>query len=143
MRYDARSATGRVLARGLVASLAWALPLSACGEKITKPIIDEGRLVSINISGDSIVHVGDTVRLSTFGRVSGIIGLLTYDRVLDAVWTVSDPAVASVTPIKPPPGDSTSTAAVLVKGLRPGSVQVTATARRVRESVGVRVVPAQ
>lgn len=141
MRYHARSATVRVLLGGSVASLIGALSLGACKGDITSPF-NFGQLVSIGISGDSVVTVGDTIRLSTRGKIDGIIGILASDRVLDAVWSVSNPTIVSVTPVHPPPGDSTSTASLLVRGVRAGSVQVTATARKVSGTTTVRVVPA-
>ncbi len=141
MRYHARSATVRVLVRASIASLTCALLLSAC-RPITNPFADEGRLTRIEINGDSVVQVGNTLRLSTYGRVSGVVGILTYDRVLDAAWSASDPTIVSITPIKPPAGDSTSTASLLVRGVRAGSVQITVSARGVHATAPVRVTPA-
>lgn len=128
-------------ASGWAGVLAAILSLTACGGNITEPFNFGGRLVSISIQGDSLVQSGDTVRLSAQGKLSGLIGSLAYDRVLDAVWTVSDPEVASIVPVKPLAGDTTSSSAVILTGLRQGTVQVTATARGVQGSASVRVLP--
>lgn len=120
-------------------SIVAVLVLSACGN-ITNPFADEGRLESIRISGDTMVAVGDTIRLSTWGNVGGVLGFLLYDRVLDAVWSASDPKIASIVPVKPIAGDTISGSAVILTGLRPGSVQVTAAARGVTGKTTVRVI---
>lgn len=140
MLYRARSITLRVLLGGLAASLVGTLPLGACAGNITNPFADEGRLISIAISGDSVVKVGDTIRLSTWGKVGGIIGIFSYDRVLDATWSVSDPTIASLASVKPLPGDTTSGSTVVLRGLRAGRVQVSATARRVTGQTSVSVL---
>lgn len=139
--HRARSATARVVLTGLIIPLPIlsALLLTACGEAFTSPFANEGRLLSISVSGPSVVQVGDTIRLSTWGKVDGLIGIFTYDRVLDARWTVSDPSIASIAPVQLPPGDTTSTSAVIVRGLRTGSVQVSAAARGVTGSATVNV----
>lgn len=142
MRHRARSTSVRVLVTGSLVPLFCGLLLSACGEKITMPFTNEGRLLSIRVSGPGVVQVGDTIRLSTWGKVDGIIGIFTYDRVLDARWTVSDPTIASLAPVKLLPSDTTSGSAVIVRGLRTGSVQVTAAARGVSGSAAVNVVNA-
>ncbi len=126
-------------AERLTGAFAAALSLIACGNS-TGPIIDSGRLVSIGIYGDSSVQIGDTVRLKALGNVSGLIGIFTYDRLLDAVWTVSDPRVVSIVTVKPVAGDTTASSAVILTGLRQGTVQVTATARGVQGSATVRVL---
>lgn len=52
-------------------------------------------LSSISVSGDSVVAVGDTVRLSAVGGLSGGIAFLYGgDRLLDATWTSSDRTIA-------------------------------------------------
>ncbi|MDQ6737473.1 MAG: hypothetical protein M3Z30_07210 [Gemmatimonadota bacterium] len=116
------------------------LALSACGN-VTNPFADEGRLQSIAISGNTSLTVGDTVRLSARGKVGGLTGLFTYDRVLDAVWSVSDPGVASIVPVKPIAGDTTSGSAIILTGLRVGNVTVTAAARGVHGSALVHITP--
>lgn len=85
-----------------------------------------GNLQKISLGGPSVVQVGDTIRLTASGTVDGLLGLLFLDRLLDARFTVSDPTVASISPFIPPKGDSTSFASVLVKGLKVGRVNVTA-----------------
>lgn len=117
--------------------------LAACGAGGVGDIagvLGVGPLVSITVSGDTVVAVGDTVRLSTWGKRDGVLGMFVYDRVLDAAWSVSDPNVASIVTVLPPPGDSTSTSAVIVTGRRQGNVQVTATARGVQGAREVVVV---
>jgi hypothetical protein len=119
-------------------SLAALLSLSAC--KISTDIGIGGALNEITLSGPSFVAVGDTVRLSTWGRVSGIIGILAYDRVLDASWTVSDPSIATLVPTLPPKNDTTTTASAIVRGLGPGSVEITVSARGISGKTTMRVV---
>src|SRR5688500_19003092 len=78
----------------------------------------------------SAVQVGDTTRLSVLGRVDGLFGLFSYDRVLDATWRSSDPGIARVEKLPPPSRtDSTTPAQVLVRGVAPGTARVTAAAR--------------
>lgn len=115
------------------------LAMVSCNAGVSNPFASEGQLTSITISGDSIIQFGASTRLSAYGKVSGITGLLSYDRLLDAVWSVSDSTVARITPISPAPGDSTATAAALVQGLRAGSARITATARGVSGTIEVRV----
>ncbi|HEY8310278.1 MAG TPA: hypothetical protein VIG47_06965 [Gemmatimonadaceae bacterium] len=117
------------------------LLLPACW-KLTVPFSDDGKLISIAISGNTSVQTSDTIRLSASGKVTGVIGIFTYDRVLDAVWSVSDPRIAGIVPVKLAAGDSTSGSAIILTGLRLGNVQVTATARGVQASVNVTVTAA-
>jgi hypothetical protein len=117
-----------------------ALSLSACKGSITSPFGNEGRLLSIAISGDSLVQVGDTIRLSARGKVDGVLGVFSYDRVLDATWSISDPAVASLIPVKLAVEDSTSGSAVLLRGLKAGGAQVTVTARGVSGARAITVL---
>ena len=126
----------RVTGRMLILSVA-VFSLSACKGSITNPFGNEGRLLSIAISGDSLVQVGDTIHLSARGKVDGVLGEFGYDRVLDAAWSISDPAIASISPVTLAPGDTTSGSTVKLRGLRTGSAQVTVTARGVR---GVRAI---
>ena len=87
-----------------------------------------------------MVQVGGTTRLSAYGKVSGITGLLNYDRLPDAVWTVSDSTIARITPVSPPTGDTTSSASAVVQGLRAGNVRITASARGVSGTIEERVI---
>lgn len=122
------------------------MALAACGAGDIGDLVGAlgvGTLTSIAISGDTLVAVGDTVRLSARGRDDGLLGIFGYDRLLDAVWSVSDPSVASIVTIHPPPGDSTSTSAVIVTGRRVGTVLITATARGVQGAMDVDVVGSQ
>ncbi|MCR4340158.1 MAG: Ig-like domain-containing protein [Gemmatimonadaceae bacterium] len=99
-----------------------------------------GELI-ITVSAGPGVEVGDTLQMSATGRPSGALGLLVYDRLLDARWTVSDPTVATVTPLAPPPNDSTTPAQALLRGLKAGTIRVTVAARGARGETSVRVVP--
>jgi len=144
----ARGALAHRAARG-TASLA-IVALAACGAGGVGDIVGDivgvlgvGPLVSITVSGDTVVAVGDTVRLSTWGKRDGVLGMFVYDRVLDATWRVSDPTVASIVTVLPPPGDSTSTSAAIVTGRRQGSVQISAAARGVQAVTNVHVVASQ
>lgn len=141
---SARRALAHRAARG-TASLA-IVALAACGAGGVGDIVGVlgvGPLVSITVSGDTVVAVGDTVRLSTWGKRDGVLGMFVYDRVLDATWRVSDPTVASIVTVLPPPGDSTSTSAAIVTGRRQGSVQISAAARGVQAVTNVHVVASQ
>ena len=138
----ARGARGaRGARRADLARIALVVLLAGCSP-ITNPFADEGRLTRIEVSGDTLVAVGDTIRLSARGTVGGIIGMLSYDRVLDAAWTVSDAATASYTPVVLTPSDSTSGSTIRLTGLRAGDVQVSASARGVRGAVTVHVTAA-
>lgn len=95
----------------------------------------------IEVSAGSAVELGDTLRISAVGRPSGVMGLLAYDRLLDGKWSVSDPTVATITTLLPDAGDSTTTIEALLRGLRPGTVRVTMTARGRRGEASVRVLP--
>ena len=99
-------------------------------------------LVSIGITEGSVVEVGDTVRVKAGGGVSGIIGMFSYDLLPDARWSVSDPSIAQLQTPPPPSIDTLLQAQILVRGIRPGSTQVKATARGVSGEATVRVIPA-
>jgi len=87
-----------------------------------------GGLTGIGISGDTLVAVGDTVRLKAAGSVGGLVGLLSYDPVLDARWSSSDPTIA-VVQHAPPSSEDTLYSMVVVRGVRPGTAIIQATAR--------------
>lgn len=117
--------------------------LAACGAGDIGDIagvLGVGPLTSITVSGDTVVAVGDTIRLSARGQHSGVLGMFVYDRVLDARWAASDPRGASIVVVLPPPGDTTSTSAAIVTGRRAGAVQISATARGVQGAMGIHVV---
>jgi hypothetical protein len=98
-------------------------------------------LKSIGVASEGIVEVGDTIRLGAWGGVSGLIGILAYDPVLDASWTVSNSLIARLETLPPPPPeDSFPHARVLVRGLQPGRVTVFANARGISGSGEVRVI---
>lgn len=117
--------------------------LAACGAGGVGDIagaLGVGPLSSIAISGDSVVSIGDTIRLSARGSRGGALGAFVYDRVLDASWSVSDPNVATIVTVLPPASDSTSGSAVIVTGRQQGTVQVVARARGVQAAKNVQVV---
>jgi hypothetical protein len=101
-----------------------------------------GRLVGIDVSpSNAMVVVGDTVRIAATGDVDGLYALFAYDRLLDAVWTVSDPTVAWVesSPIAVE-GDTVTRASARIHGVKIGTVRVKVTARRVSGEATVQVV---
>jgi hypothetical protein len=100
-----------------------------------------GRLVGIDVApSNAMVVVGDTVRVVT-GYVDGLYALFAYDRLLDAVWTVSDPSVAWVesSPIAVE-GDTITKASARIHGVNIGTVRVTVTARGVSGDATVHVI---
>jgi hypothetical protein len=121
--------------------LALPLLLTACVD-LTGLDIAGGHLTGISVDHGAIVEVGDTVRLSATGSVDGIIGILFYDRLLDAIWTISDPTIAQLQPLPlPPPQDSSTPTQTLVRGQQPGTVTVTASARGLSGKAPLRVIP--
>lgn len=117
----------------------------ACGDITGLGEIFGGRLTRVSVSAAQgpIVEVGDTLRLTAYGSVDGLIGLWSYARILDAVWATSDATVARLEPLPPPPPeDSTSTARTLIRGVRPGTARITATSGGVTGEATVRVIPA-
>jgi hypothetical protein len=121
--------------------LAAALGSGACVD-LTGLDIGGGHLISISIDQGAIVEVGDTVRLTATGGVDGLIGLFGYDRLLDARWAVSDPTIAQLQLLPPPPPEDSSTSAqTLIRGQKPGTAHVTATARGITGDATVRVIP--
>lgn len=112
-----------------------ALDLSGLSE------IYSAQLKSIGVTSGGIVEVGDTIRLDASGSLTGLIGILAYDPVLDAKWSVSDPRIARLEALPlPPPEDSFPHARVLVRGLQPGKVTVSAQARGISGNAEVRVI---
>ena len=98
-------------------------------------------LTSIGVTSGGIVEVGDTIRLNASGSVSGLIGIFSYAPILDAEWSVSDPLIARLELLPPPPPeDSFPQARVLVRGLKPGKVTVSAQSQGIRGSAEVRVI---
>ena len=98
-------------------------------------------LDKISLSGPSTVQVGDTIRLTASGSVTGFVGFLFLDPIRDGKFTVSDSTVAAIVPLIPPPGDTTSFSSVRVEGLKSGSVQVTVRARGKSQTHSVEVTP--
>jgi hypothetical protein len=118
-----------------------ALALTACADLTGLDFVG-GHLTSISVDNGAIVEVGDTVRLSARGSVDGLLGLFSYDRLLDASWAISDPTIAQLQLLPPPPPEDSSTPArTLLRGRRPGTVTVTATARGLSGEAAVRVIP--
>lgn len=127
-----------------VTLLAVALVPIACVDMTGLGELFGGHLTGISVDNGAIVEVGDTVRLSARGAVDGLLGLFSYDRLLDASWTISDPTIARLEllePPLPPPQDSSTPTRTLVRGRRPGTVTVKASARGVSGEAPVRVIP--
>ena len=101
-----------------------------------------GELTRINVGHNAAVfEAGDSVGVDATGSVSGVVGILAYDPLHDAVWAVSDPSVATIRPLPPVPGDSFPRARATVRGLRPGPVTVIASARGLAGRTTLQVVP--
>jgi hypothetical protein len=83
-----------------------------------------GHLTRIGVSGDTIVAVGDTVRLRAAGSLDGLIGILSYDPMNDARWSSWPTSVAVVQS-----GAKGST--ILLRGISPGLAIIEAKARGV------------
>lgn len=129
----------RVLRR--FAPLSLALTFSACVDIAGLDDMFGAPLLAIGVDG-AIVEVGDTVRVTAMGEVGGIVGMWSYDPVLDARWAISDQTIARLESLPlPTPEDSFPRARTLIRGARPGSARVTATARRVVGEAIVRVIP--
>lgn len=101
-----------------------------------------GQLESIDVSGDTLLVVGDSTRLSATGSVSGLLGMLSYDPLNDARWSVSDPSLATIRALPPIPNDSFPAARAMMHGVRAGSVTVTVSARGIRGTRTIRVAAA-
>ena len=132
-----RSQLARVAAVTLATAFLGACDMSSLGIDIAG-----GGLEKISLSGPSVVQVGDTIRLTASGSVTGLIGLLFLDRILDARFTVSDPNIATIQAFIPPKGDTTSFASVLVRGEKVGRVDVKVSARSKSDMHPVDVVEA-
>ncbi len=103
--------------------------MAACMPDFSRVAGGPTGLDKISLTGPSTVQVGDTVRLTASGSVTGIIGLLVIDPIRDGSFTVSDATIAAIVPFNPPAGDTTSFASVRVQGLKSGRVEVTVRAR--------------
>jgi hypothetical protein len=124
-----------MIAATLAATACKALDFSGLDE------VFSSNLTAIGVTSGAVVEVGDTVRLEASGSVSGLIGLFSYAPVLDAEWSVSDPLVAKlVTLPPPPPEDSFPRARILVQGMKPGTAAVSAQSHGIRGSADVRVI---
>ena len=100
--------------------------------------IGGGGVVAIQIRGDTVVSVGDTVRLLAAGDVDGVIGMFFYDPLPDVRWSISDASMATLTPGPPTPEEIPASYAT-VKGLREGIVTITVTARDLRAQHAIRI----
>lgn len=129
--------------RALVAAAT--LALAGCVDftgldELSSSLGGDGTIREVSVAGPSTVAVGDTIRLSASGIPNGLMGMFMYDRMLDAVWASSNPAVATVALRLPPHGDSTTSTGAMVRGVRVGTVQVTASARGSTGAVTIQVV---
>jgi hypothetical protein len=98
-------------------------------------------LTAIGVTSGGVVEVGDTIRLDASGHVSGLIGIFSYAPVLDAMWSVSDPLIAKlITLPPPPPEDSFPRAQILVQGVQVGKATISAQSHGIRGSADVRVI---
>jgi hypothetical protein len=86
------------------------------------------RLVYIEVDGDTVVAVGDTIRLTAKGT-RGLIAS-TPDPLWDAKWSSTDNRVATVIVVPRPRADTLSSP-VLVQGVQPGRVVIVVSARGV------------
>ena len=125
---------GLMIATTLAATACKALDLSGLSD------IFSSNLTAIGVTG-GVVEVGDTIRLGATGSVNGLMGIFSYAPILDAEWSVSDPLVAKlITLPPPPPEDSFPHTRILVQGVKPGKVSVSAQSHGIRGSADVRVV---
>ena len=124
-----------MIAATLTVTACKALDLSGLSE------VFSSNLTAIGVTSGGVVEVGDTIRLEASGSVSGLIGIFSYAPVLDAEWSISNPLVARlITLPPPPPEDSFPRARILVQGVQPGRVSVTAQSHGIRGSADVRVI---
>ena len=95
-----------------------------------------GHLVSVGVTGATAVTVGDTIRLQATGQVDGLIGILAYDPLRDAEWSSADNRIATLT--RPPASpEDTAASSAIIRGVSPGRVLITASARGIS---GARVI---
>jgi len=100
-----------------------------------------GHLTGIGISGDSVVAVGDSIRLHASGSVDGLLGMFSYDPLADAKWSTANASIATVAP-RPSLEDSVALARASVRGIATGSTYITVSARGFRATHSIRVVQA-
>lgn len=127
-----------------LALLALVIAPLACGDLTGLGDVFGGRLASVTVHADqgTVFEAGDTLRLTATGSVDGLQGLWNYAPILDAVWATSDPTVARLEALPPPPPqDSFPQARTLVRGVRPGSARVSASSGGITGEVTVRVIP--
>jgi hypothetical protein len=122
-----------------------ALWLTACKLDLSGLDVYGGQLTGISVSVDGLIgslpEVGDNMTLSAYGDVDGLAGLLSYDPVYDASWTVSDTTIARVETVPRHALESRGNSWIRLHALKPGTVQVRATARGKEGTVTVRVIP--
>lgn len=133
----------RELARRRNPLLCGLIALSAIGCNFdssgTAPHDFGGRLASISVGGDTTVAVGDTIRLHATGALDGILGMFSYDPLHDAQWATSHAPVATVEGRGVSTEDALQAARAVVRGMQPGFVTVTASARGISGTWRVRV----
>jgi len=91
-------------------------------------IFPSSRLVYIEVDGDTVVAVGDTIRLTARGTRDLIAS--TPDPLWDASWSSMDRRIATVILI-PRISDDSLAPPVLVNGVQPGRVVIEVSARGV------------
>jgi hypothetical protein len=91
-------------------------------------IFPPSRLAYIEVEGDTVVTVGDTIRLTARGTLDLIVS--TPDPLWDASWSSTDRRIASVILMPRVHSDSLASP-VLVKGVQPGRVAIAVSARGV------------
>lgn len=115
---------------------------TACNMGITEPAsldIAGGHLTAIGISGDSIVSVGDTIRLQASGSIDGLLGMFSYDPLDDAKWSTENATIATVTPRATQPGEQPY-ARAMISGVAQGTTFIKVSARGISARWPIHVV---
>ena len=99
-----------------------------------------GGLTGVGVDGDSVVAVGDTIRLWASGSVGGLVGMFSYDPLDDAVWATGRRVIATVTRRESGP-DEVRLARAVVRGMHAGTTTIYVSARGFTATRRVRVVP--
>ena len=124
------------IAAGIVASV------GACD--LSSPAgLFEAPLREIDLGPSVVLEVGDTTTITAIGYVGGVLGILMYDPLRDAVWRVSDSSIVRLERLPPPaPTDSYPKARVRLRAVAPGRALIVAFARGFADTVTADVEPA-